>query len=151
MLSIPKPKAERTMLSTGISACRLPEVPKRMKVKGVCTSLGVLCLKSILKSASSSLRTISMLSGPIPVETTEIRLPPSVGYKLAFVGGKFHFVKMGTHHRYPLRVPYQKNCRGDILSMNIQVIDTSLSRENKFSVVHFFSLYCFSQRYDFKG
>ena len=41
----------------------------------VCFSLALRVLKFILTKASNSFKTISILSGPIPVEITEILFP----------------------------------------------------------------------------
>jgi len=75
MLSKPSPKVDITKLSTGISACKEPEVPMRMMFNEVKFSFGFLVFRSILTKASSSFITISMLSGPIPVDMTVMRLP----------------------------------------------------------------------------
>ena len=75
MLSNPSPYCVITKSSTGISACKEPEVPILMILNAVKVSFIFLVFKSILTKASSSLSTISILSGPIPVEITLIRLP----------------------------------------------------------------------------
>ena len=64
---MPRPWVDATKLSTGISFCKAPEVPTRIIVSGVSPGFTVRVLKSIFTSASSSFRTISILSVPIPV------------------------------------------------------------------------------------
>jgi hypothetical protein len=64
-----------TKESTGISFCMAPLVPMRTISNEVRVSFCVLALRSILTNASSSLRTMSILSVPIPVEITVSRLP----------------------------------------------------------------------------
>ena len=64
-----------TKESTGMWGCRAPEVPMRMMFNDFLFALLVLVAKSILANASNSFITISMLSGPIPVETTDKRFP----------------------------------------------------------------------------
>ena len=75
MLSNPKPNFDITKLSTGISACKEPEVPIRIIFKEVNSDFGWRVFKSIFTNASNSFNTISILSGPIPVDITVIRLP----------------------------------------------------------------------------
>ncbi|MNE49327.1 hypothetical protein D3C80_1438360 [compost metagenome] len=74
-MSNPNPNVDITKLSTGISACKEPEVPIRIMFNEVRFSFGCLVSKLILTKASSSFMTISILSGPIPVDITVIRLP----------------------------------------------------------------------------
>ena len=75
MLSNPNPYFDITKLSTGISACNEPEVPILTIFNDVKVVFGCLVFKSILTKASNSFMTISMLSGPIPVEITDILFP----------------------------------------------------------------------------
>ena len=60
------------------SGVNAPQVPNRTNVKEVFCAFSVRVSKSILNNASISLTTISILSVPIPVETTLIRLPRNV-------------------------------------------------------------------------
>ena len=75
MLSSPNPKDETRKESTSISFCKPPEVPKRIRLRVFFFLFMVRVLKSIFTKASSSLTTISILSGPIPVAITLILFP----------------------------------------------------------------------------
>jgi hypothetical protein len=59
-------------LSEEASCCSEPHVPTRMMLSDRSCGLTVLFSRSILTRASSSCKTISILSVPIPVDTTEI-------------------------------------------------------------------------------
>ena len=64
-----------TYVPDGVSGCRPPHVPIRTRVNVRCASFSVRVLKSIFANASSSLTTMSILSQPIPVLSTVMRLP----------------------------------------------------------------------------
>ena len=64
-----------TKLSTGISFCKEPEVPILTIFREIKIAFGCLVFKSIFTNASNSFKTISILSGPIPVEITDNLLP----------------------------------------------------------------------------
>ena len=53
----------------------VPEVPTRTMFSDVNCSFGCLVFKSMFTKASNSFKTISILSGPIPVEITVKRFP----------------------------------------------------------------------------
>ncbi len=60
---------------TGISACNEPLVPKRTIFNDFCIGFNSRVIGLILTAASSSFITMSILSVPIPVESTVILLP----------------------------------------------------------------------------
>ena len=64
-----------TKLSTGISRWSDPEVPMRTISSEVFCGLISRVFRSMFLRASSSLSTMSMLSGPMPVESTVKRFP----------------------------------------------------------------------------
>ena len=69
------PYSEINSVFTAISFCIDPDVPMRIILSDVCSSFSILVSKSIFAKASNSFKTMSMLSVPIPVEITEIRVP----------------------------------------------------------------------------
>ena len=58
-----------------MSFCKDPEVPIRTMFNEVNVSFNVLVARLIFTIASNSFKTMSILSGPIPVEITEILFP----------------------------------------------------------------------------
>ena len=69
-------KADYDIRSPSRSSGRIaPQVPSRTSVSRVFSSFSVRVRKSMFTSASSSLTTMSMLSVPMPVDSTVMRLP----------------------------------------------------------------------------
>ena len=71
--SNPMEMCERMNAPSGISGWSAPQVPNLTTFKVVCSGFTSRVAKSILAKASSSVITMSMLSVPIPVESTVMR------------------------------------------------------------------------------
>ena len=73
--SQPTEMCDRMKAPRGISGWMAPQVPMRRMSSVRCSGLTSRVLKSMLARASSSVITMSMLSVPMPVDRTVMRLP----------------------------------------------------------------------------
>ena len=72
---MPMDFSEQTKVPIGVNGCNPPHVPTRTILRDVSCGFISRVLKSMLAKASSSFITMSMLSQPMPVESTVMRQP----------------------------------------------------------------------------
>src|SRR5690606_30241726 len=84
---------------------------------------------------SNSFNTISILSVPIPVETTEILFPPRVPVWVRnslFPFFEFNLVKIFGHFPPTVQITHGTHQRGDVPGEEVQVVDTAVRVQNEF-------------------